>query len=142
MARRSESKIAVQIAPEQPISAGRKLKIALAGFGTVGRSVAKLLSENPHSPFVLTHIYNRNIARKKVDWIPAQVRWTEKIEDVLASDADIFVEVVGGLEPAGEWVSKALRAGKSVVTANKLLIAERGPELLRLARQTSRHGQK
>jgi len=138
VARRSESKIAVQIAPEQPASAGRKLKIALAGFGTVGRSVAKLLSENPHSPFVLTHIYNRNVARKKVDWIPAQVRWTEKIQDVLASDADIFVEVVGGLEPAGEWVSKALRAGKSVVTANKLLIAERGPELLRLARQTGR----
>ena len=63
MARRSESKIAVQIAPEQPISTGRKLKIALAGFGTVGRSVAKLLSENPDGPFVLTHIYNRNIAR-------------------------------------------------------------------------------
>ncbi len=66
------------------------------------------------------------------------MRWTEKIEDVLASDADILVELAGGLEPAGEWISKALRAGKSVVTANKLLIADRGPELLRLARQTGR----
>jgi homoserine dehydrogenase len=138
VARRSESKTAVQIAPEQPISPARKLKIALAGFGTVGSSVAKLLSQNPDSPFVLTHIFNRSIQRKKVDWIPAQVRWTDKIEDVLGSDADIFVEVVGGLEPAGEWVSKALRAGKSVVTANKLLIADRGPELLQLARQTGR----
>ena len=138
MARRSESKTAVQVAPEQRVSPGRKLKVALAGFGTVGSSVAKLLSQNPDSPFVLTHIFNRNIERKKVDWIPAQVRWTEKIEEVLGSDADIFVEVVGGLEPAGKWVSRALRAGKSVVTANKLLIAERGTELLRLARQTAR----
>lgn len=135
---RQESKVADEIAPERRASAGRKLKIALVGFGTVGRSVAKLLMQNLHSPFALTHIYNRNIERKKVAWIPGNVRWTEKIEDVLASDADVLVEVVGGIEPAGEWVSKALRSGKSVVTANKLLIADRGPELLRLARQTGR----
>ena len=138
MAPRSEPKVADQIAPKQRVSADKKLKIALAGFGTVGCSVAKILSQNANSPFVLTHIFNRNIERKKVDWISPQVRWTERIEDVLGSDADIFVEVVGGLEPAGEWVSKALRAGKSVVTANKLLIADRGAELLRLARQTGR----
>jgi homoserine dehydrogenase len=138
VAPRSEPKVADQIAPKQRVSADKKLKIALAGFGTVGRSVAKILSQNANSPFVLTHIFNRNIERKKVDWISPQVRWTERIEDVLGSDADIFVEVVGGLEPAGEWVSKALRAGKSVVTANKLLIADRGAELLRLARQTGR----
>jgi homoserine dehydrogenase len=138
VAPRLNSKIQDEIAPARRAPAARKLKVALAGFGTVGRSVAKLLTQDPHSPFVLTHICNRNIERKKVDWIPGQVRWTEDIDDVLASDADIFVEVVGGLEPAGEWVSKALRAGKSVVTANKLLIADRGPELLRLARQTGR----
>lgn len=138
MAPRSNSKIQDEIAPAQGAPAARKLKVALAGFGTVGRSVAKLLTEDPRSPFVLTHICNRNIKRKRVEWIPSHVRWTEDINDVLASDADILVEVVGGLEPAGEWVSKALRAGKSVVTANKLLIADRGPELLRLARQTGR----
>ena len=138
MAPRSNSKIQDEIVPAQGAPAARKLKVALAGFGTVGRSVAKLLTQDPRSPFVLTHICNRNIQRKKADWIPRHVRWTEDINDVLSSDADIFVEVVGGLEPAGEWVSKALRAGKSVVTANKLLIADRGPELLRLARQTGR----
>lgn len=138
MALRSNSKVQDQIAPAQGAPAARKLKVALAGFGTVGRSVAKLLTQDPRSPFVLTHICNRNIERKKVDWIPGSVRWTEDIDDVLSSDADIFVEVVGGLDPAGEWVSKALRAGKSVVTANKMLIADRGPELLRLARQTGR----
>ena len=138
MAPRSNSKIQDEIAPAQGAPAARKLKVALAGFGTVGRSVAKLLTQDKRSPFVLTQICNRNIQRKKVDWLPGNVRWTEDINDVLASDADILVEVVGGLEPAGEWVSKALRAGKSVVTANKMLIADRGPELLRLARHTGR----
>lgn len=139
MAPRSNSKLQDETAPAQGAPAARKLKVALAGFGTVGRSVAKLLTQDyPHSPFVLTQICNRNIQRKKVSWMPGNVRWTEDINDVLTSDADILVEVVGGLEPAGEWVSKALRAGKSVVTANKMLIAERGPELLRLARQTGR----
>jgi homoserine dehydrogenase len=138
VAPRSNSRLQDEIAAAQGAPAARKLKVALAGFGTVGRSVAKLLTQDRHGPFVLTEICNRNIQRKKVDWIPRSVRWTEDINDVLASDADILVEVVGGLEPAGEWVSKALRAGKSVVTANKLLIADRGPELLRLARQTGR----
>jgi len=115
--------------------AHNKLKIALAGFGTVGRSVAKLLCQEANDSFELTHIFNRNVARKKVDWVPPSVRWTESIGDLLSSDADIFVELVGGIEPAGEWIRKALRAGKSVVTANKLLIAHSGPELLDLARE-------
>jgi len=54
---------------------------------------------------------------------------------VISSDADIFVELVGGIKPAGEWIRKALQAGKSVVTANKLLIAHSGPELVDLARE-------
>jgi homoserine dehydrogenase len=113
----------------------RKLKIALVGFGTVGRSVAKLLCRDPGSPFVLTHIFNRNIQRKKSHSLPADIRWTEKISDVLSSDADVVVELIGGLDPAGDWVRRALRAGKSVVTANKLLISESGPELADLARK-------
>src|ERR1035437_7163022 len=111
----------------------KKLRIALAGFGTVGRSVAKLLCQEANDSFELTHIFNRNVSRKKVDWVPSTVRWTESIDEVLSSDADIFVELVGGITPAGEWIRKALRAGKSVVTANKLLIAESGPELVELA---------
>src|SRR4029077_14649137 len=99
--------------------AHKKLRIALAGFGTVGRSVAKLLCQEANDSFELTHIFNRNVARKKVDWMPASVRWTESISDLLSSGADILVELVGGIEPAGEWIRKALRAGKSVVTANK-----------------------
>ena len=70
-----------------------------------------------------------------MDWVPSSVRWTESINEVISSDADVFVELVGGIKPAGEWIRKALRAGKSVVTANKLLIAHSGPELMDLARE-------
>src|SRR5208283_120041 len=76
---------------------------------------------------LLTHIYNRGIARKKVDWLPPDVVWTENIDDVLSSDADIVVEVMGGLQPTEDWVRRALQSGKSVVTANKQLIARCGP---------------
>lgn len=116
-------------------SRGAKWKVALAGFGTVGRSVAKLLAGETDGPLVLTHIFNRNIHAKKRDGLPPDIRWTESIDDLLSSDADILVEVVGGVQPAGDWIRKALRAGKSVVTANKLLIAEHGPELMALARE-------
>lgn len=115
-------------------------KVAILGFGTVGSSVARILSERTHTGLTLTHIYNRNFERKKdVNWLPKHVQWTKDINDILTSDADVVVEVIGGLQPAGDWVRSALRAGKSVVTANKQLIAHSGPELLDLARQMKRH---
>ncbi|MGB7553327.1 MAG: homoserine dehydrogenase [Candidatus Korobacteraceae bacterium] len=114
-------------------------KIALVGFGTVGSSVARLLyARGEEHSLRLTHICNRRVARKKVDWIPPDVTWTENIEDVLAADVDVVVELMGGLEPAHEWVLLALQSGKSVVSANKQLIAHSGSELLRIA---ARHGQ-
>lgn len=115
-----------------------KLKVALLGFGTVGKSVAKILCQDSDGPLQLTHIFNRNVARKKTDSLPKRIRWTERLEDVLESDADAVIELVGGLDPAGDWVRRALRAGKSVVTANKLLISECGPELIDLARSMGR----
>src|ERR1700690_2715088 len=114
-------------------------KVALAGFGTVGRSVAKILVERQGIPLRLTHVCNRNVARKKVDWIPADVVWTENIDDVLASDVDIVVEVMGGVLPIEDWVRRALASGKSVVTANKQLIAHCGPALIGMARRLNQH---
>jgi homoserine dehydrogenase len=108
--------------------------VALLGFGTVGQSVARILCSGEVPNVRLTHIFNRNIARKRVDWVPPSVCWTESADEVLQSDADIVIEVVGGLRPAYEWVRGALLAGKSVVTANKQLMAHHGPELLDLAR--------
>jgi homoserine dehydrogenase len=138
--------LAAKLKPVKPKSGGKaaavkkppvrreRLKIAIAGFGIVGQSVAKILCQEANETFELTHIFNRNVARKKVDWVPSTVRWTESVNEVLSSDIDVFVELAGGMKPAGDWIRKALRAGKSVVTANKLLIAESGPELLDLAR--------
>src|SRR5256886_10880730 len=112
------------------------LKVAILGFGTVGRAVAELLCCSPALPLRLTHIYNRNVNRKRVPWIPSRVRWTDNFDEILASDVDVIVELVGGVRPAGDWVRRALHAGKSVVTANKHLIATEGDELLELARKT------
>jgi len=117
------------------VDGARSCNVALIGFGTVGSSVAKILCERSNTSLRLTHVCNRNVARKKVDWLPSSVQWTENIDDVLASDVDIVVEVMGGLQPTEDWVRRALAAGKSVVTANKQLIAHCGPELISLARR-------
>jgi len=110
------------------------LKVAILGFGTVGSAVARILCDQPaHSPLRLTHVYNRNVERKRVDWVTGDVCWSSNIDEVLASDADIIVELIGGMDPAHEWISRALTSGKSVVTANKKLIAKHGPELSALA---------
>jgi homoserine dehydrogenase len=112
------------------------LKVAILGFGTVGSAVARILCDQPeHSPLKLTQVFNRNVARKKVDWVREDVRWSSDIEQVLGSDADIIVELVGGVDPAHDWITRALIAGKSVVTANKKLIAQHGPQLSDLARK-------
>ena len=121
--RSSKTKSARSRAAKKSASADRRLKIGLIGFGTVGRSVAKILAQDSGSPLVLTHIFNRGIKKKKISSLPANIRWTENVDDVLSSDVDVVVELIGGLEPAGQWVRKALRAGKSVVTANKLLLS-------------------
>jgi homoserine dehydrogenase len=65
--------------------------------------------------------------------VPGSVAWTESLDDLLAASPDIVVEVVGGVDPARDWVTRALEQGASVVTANKMLLAAHGPELLQLA---------
>jgi homoserine dehydrogenase len=111
------------------------LRVVIAGFGTVGSSVARILVERPElrDRLELTHVFNRNVARKQVDWVPSSVIWTDDLDAVLASKPDVFVEVVGGINPARDWARRALEQGISVVTANKQLMATHGPELLHLA---------
>jgi homoserine dehydrogenase len=125
-----------------PVTTDRKasaqpLKIAILGFGTVGSSLARILCELAPPEVKLSCIFNRGVDRKRVSWVPSSVQWTESFDEILASSPDLIVEVAGGLEPAGDWVRKALAAGKPVVTANKKLIADQGPALEELAR---RHG--
>jgi homoserine dehydrogenase len=110
------------------------VRVALLGFGTVGQSVARILCSGEVPQVQLTHIFNRQVARKRVDWVPPSVTWTESADEVLASDVGIVIELVGGLRPAYDWVKGALLSGKSVVTANKQLMAHHGTELIDLAR--------
>ncbi|MGD0939963.1 MAG: homoserine dehydrogenase [Terracidiphilus sp.] len=118
----------------------RPLRIALFGFGTVASSVARILVDSKPEGLQLTHVYARSLARRRVDWVPSSVVWTEDPDELLASeDVDVIVELAGGLEPAGGWVRHALREGKSVVTANKKLIAAHGAELERLAASSGGH---
>src|SRR5512134_340040 len=89
------------------------LRVALLGFGTVGASVARILVERPElaSRLRLTHVFNRGVSRKRADWVPTSVVWTENYDEVLAASPDVVVEVVGGVNPAHEWVSKAIECG-------------------------------
>jgi homoserine dehydrogenase len=113
----------------------RALRVALLGFGTVGASVARILAERPElsDRLQLTHVFNRGVARKRAAWVPAEVNWTENLDELLAASPDVVVEVVGGIDPARDWVTRAMEQGASIVTANKMLLAAHGPELLQLA---------
>jgi homoserine dehydrogenase len=107
--------------------------VALLGFGTVGSSVAKnSLRALEHPPAPDPRPQSQRGAKKSRLASPS-VQWTENIDDVLSSDVDIVVEVMGGLQPTEDWIRRALQSGKSVVTANKQLIARCGPELIALA---------
>ena len=114
------------------------LQVALLGFGTVGRSVTRILVERPElgGRLHLTHVFNRGVSRKRADWVPESVTWTEDLDELFASNPEVIVEVVGGVRPAGDWVRRALERGISVVTANKTLLAADGPALLHLAAST------
>jgi homoserine dehydrogenase len=112
-------------------------KVAILGFGTVGSSVARILNDGRLEGLELTQVFNRNIERKRASWLGPAVRWTQSFDDVLSSDAEVVVEVMGGVEPARSFVVAALESGRSVVTANKQLIARCGPELSQVA---TKHG--
>jgi len=114
---------------------GRRLRLAIAGFGTVGSAVARILIEQgAASPFELAYILNRRIAKKRVEWMPTSVQWTEEIDEVLDSDIDVLVELVGGLSPAGTWVRRAwsgfwvarLRLGLTIDMARMIRQIEQG----------------
>jgi len=136
----SRTKPAATISKTTDVSAA-PVKIALLGFGTVGSSVARVLASSKLSDIELTHIFNRDVERKRASdeakCVPASVVWTEDFDEILNSGAEIVVELVGGLDPTEGWLRKCFAAGKSVVTANKQLIAYRGAALSRLA---ARHG--
>jgi len=138
--KKTSSLKSVAVKKTESVSAA-PVKIALLGFGTVGSSVARVLAESKFPGIELTHIFNRGVERKRASdaakCVAGSVVWTENFADILNSRVDIVVELTGGLDPAESWLRKCFAAGKSVVTANKQLIAYRGSALARLA---AKHG--
>ncbi len=114
------------------------IQIAIMGLGTVGTGVAKVVEENARQierklgePLRVKTILVRHFKDG-----PYRDRMTDDF-GCIESDPDIrvVVETIGGVEAAYEYTRRALAAGKHVVTANKQLVAERGCELLALARE-------
>jgi homoserine dehydrogenase len=113
------------------------VRVALLGCGTVGTQVVRLLTEQADdltarvgAPVELVGIAVRR--PNKHPEIPEGLLTTDAAA-LIASDVDVVVEVIGGIEPARSLLLEALGAGKSVVTANKALLAEYGAELFAAA---------
>ncbi|MDQ7905643.1 homoserine dehydrogenase [Phytohabitans sp. ZYX-F-186] len=115
----------------------KPVRVALLGCGTVGSEVVRLLHEQASdltarigTPVEIAGIAVRRLGRDRggVPVDPALFT-TDALGLVKRDDVDVVVEVVGGIEPARTWLVEALKAGKSVVTANKALLAEDGGTL-------------
>lgn len=115
------------------------IQVAVLGAGTVGTGVYKVIKnlkeDLPHKigcNLVISKILVRDASKQRdgVDFTLLTDQWSDIIEN---PDIDIVVEVMGGIEPAKTYITQALMAGKSVITANKDLMAEYGKELLDLA---------
>ena len=114
-----------------------RCRIAILGFGTVGSAVARRLIAEPRT-LQLSHILDRRAGAKRSALTADGVVWTTDLDEILLSEADVVVEAIGGIEPAAEWIRAALVAGKSVVTANKQVMARHGAALATLAARQGR----
>ena len=111
----------------------------MLGCGVVGSNVARLLSENKAdfaersgAELVLTKVAvrNKNLVR---DHVPAELLTTDAQSVVNDPEIQIVIEVMGGINPARELLLAAIESGKSVITANKALLAQHGAELFEAA---------
>lgn len=114
------------------------MDVAIMGYGVVGSGVAELLTKN-HDSIVKKSTQPRLEIKYILDLRdfpgdPHAALMTKNFEDILRDDeVKIVVETMGGLHPAYEYTVACLSAGKSVVTSNKELVANKGYELLALA---------
>jgi homoserine dehydrogenase len=122
-----------------------RVGVGLLGLGTVGSGVARLLDEQgdrvAHRAggrrFDLRWVLVRDLAKSRA--IPSGTKVVSDPRPILDDpEVDVVVELMGGIEPALGIVLAALAAGKHVVTANKALLAEHGPEVFAQARKYRR----
>ena len=121
------------------------MKVAVLGCGSVGSQVVRLLVEQADdlgarigARVELAGVAVRRIdAPREVD-VPDGLLTTDAAGLVARDDVDLVIEVIGGIEPARTLILSALEHGKSVVTANKALLAEDGPTLFEAAEKAER----
>lgn len=112
----------------------KKIKIGLIGLGTVGSGVFKTLKSFDNVE--VTKIAVRNINKKRdIEGLDNSIITDDAYEVVNDPDIDIVAELVGGIEPAFELITTAIKNGKHIVTANKELLAKRGEELFNIAEE-------
>ena len=107
------------------------MRVALAGCGVVGSELSRIIDAR----YEVTSVLVRDTRKQRAVPLPCSV-FTDDVGEFLASDADIVVEAIGGVEPAHRIARATLERGARFVTANKALIARNGDELVALAEQT------
>ena len=118
------------------------IKVGMLGIGNVGRGTYQALELNHNKiaettglDIEIVKILNRNPDKDRGIVIPKE-KYTANVDDILNDpEIDIVVELIGGIEPATEYMARALANGKSVVTANKAAIAANGKKLAALAQE-------
>lgn len=113
-------------------------KIAVLGFGTVGGGVARVLEEDRAAIAARLgeEISLKRILVRHFRESPWRDRMTDRLEDITEDpEIAVAVEVIGGVDAAYDYTRRCLMSGKHVVTANKQLVAEKGAELLALAKK-------
>ncbi|RIY24822.1 homoserine dehydrogenase [Bifidobacteriaceae bacterium NR021] len=120
--------------------ANKTIRVGLLGAGTVGSQTARLIVEQGEelaarigANIELAGVACLHPEEVEVPWIKRELLTTDTASLCAREDVDIVVELIGGLEPAHTFVKSALSHGKSVVTANKALLAKFGPELYECA---------
>lgn len=110
-----------------------KLRIGLIGLGTVGSGVYKSMQEFDNVEFV--RIAVRDVNKPRSVEVPREMLTSEPYDVVNDPNIDVVVELMGGVEPAWDYIRTALQNGKHIVTANKELLAKKGEELFNLSEE-------
>lgn len=113
-----------------------KLKLGLIGLGTVGCGVYKTVEELDNVEIVKVAV--KNINKQRPVEVPTDMLTDNPYEVVNDPNIDVVVELIGGVTPAFDYISKAIENGKHIVTANKELLAKKGEELFNLAEKYNR----
>ncbi len=122
---------------------GARLRVAVLGAGTVGREVVAALLDRPDdlrpadgAALDLVAVGVRDAERAIAAGVPAELLSDAPAHLVADERIDVIIELMGGDEPAHTLIAAALSMGKSVVTANKHVVAHHGPELESIARRS------